>query len=119
MDIKERIAALCDRADQLSATYFERNGFTYAKPDKHRAEYISDKWCRVMVLEERNGTYTPTSVYCFFCLQKGQTKALGVLKGGEIKRPATAKAPAKHARGSVFQEDFGNCLTPNGIVYLK
>jgi hypothetical protein len=119
MDIRERISALCQRADEISARYFEHQGFTYAKPDKHKPDYLSPKWCRIMVLEERNGTYTETSVYCFVCLQDGQTKALGVVKAGDIHKTATAKAPAKHARGSVFQEDFGNCLTPHGIVYLK
>jgi hypothetical protein len=119
MDIKERIAALCQRADELSARYFELSGFTFSKPPRHRSDYISPKWCRVVVQEERNGQYADTSVYCFVCLQDGQTKALGVVKAGDIHKSATWKAPAKHARGSVFQPDFGNCLTPNGIVYLK
>lgn len=119
MDIKERIAALCVRADEISARSWERNGYTFSKPPKHQAHYISPKWCRVVVLEERNGQYTESSVYCFVCLQDGQTKALGVVKAGDIHKSATYKAPAKHARGSVFQEDFGKCLTEYGIVYLK
>lgn len=71
------------------------------------------------MVEERNGQPTVSSVYTFVCLKDGQTKALGNLKAGDIHKAAGWKAPAKHARGSVFQDDFGKCLTAHGIVYLK
>jgi hypothetical protein len=41
------------------------------------------------------------------------------LKAGDIHKSAGFKAPAKTARGSVFAEDFNNCLTAYGIAYLK
>lgn len=42
------------------------------------------------------------------------------IKNGDILKPASWKAPAKHARGSIFSEDNGiSCMTPYGPVYLK
>ena len=60
-----------------------------------------------------------SSVYAFIALQDGHTKTLGTLKAGDIHKPAGFKAPAKHARGNVFEADFRKALTANGIVYLK
>lgn len=112
--MQEKIAAFVKRADEMTAEYWHQQGFTFSPPPKHRADYISDKWVRVV--EERSGN---SSVYAFICLKDGQTKALGMLKAGDIHKAATFKAPAKHARGNVFQDDFGKCMTPHGIVYLK
>lgn len=39
---------------------------------------------------------------------------------GDILKPATWKAPAKTARGNLFNADDGmDCVTPHGIKYLK
>jgi len=117
--MKDRIDAFVTRADEVTAEHWKQMGYTYSAPPTHRADFISDKWARVVVLEERNGKREPTSVYCFICLQDGFTKTLGALKAGDIHKAAGFKAPAKHARGSVFSDDFGKCLTAHGIVYLK
>lgn len=117
--MKDRIDAFVKRADEVTAAHWQAMNYTFSPPPTHRADYISDKWVRVVVVEERNGKPCDSSVYCFICLQDGQTKALGILKAGDIHKAAGWKAPAKHARGSVFQADFGNCLTAHGIVYLK
>ena len=38
---------------------------------------------------------------------------------GDILRPATWNAPAKHARGNIYSEDNGiSCVTPYGPHYL-
>jgi hypothetical protein len=38
---------------------------------------------------------------------------------GDIYKAATWNAPAKHARGSIFNDDGGmNACTPYGIIYL-
>ena len=119
IDLQERINLFVSKADEVTATYWHNSGYTHAPPPKHRADYLSDKWCRVVTVEERNGTPTDSSVYAFICLQDGQTRALGVLRKGDIHKAASFKAPAKHARGNVLNELFPNCLTPWGIVYLK
>lgn len=88
-------------------------------PPRHQAQYISEKWCRIVTLEEYNGKWEERSVYAFIALQDNQTKALGSVKAGDIHKAATYKAPAKIARGSVFAADFGKCATPFGIVYMR
>lgn len=41
-------------------------------------------------------------------------------KTGDIYKPATWKAPAKHARGNIYAEDGGlKCAGPYGIAYLR
>lgn len=117
MTLTDRIDAFVKHADAVVAKYFADHNYTQSVPI-HRADYISDKWCRVVTLELRNGKYEVSSVYAFVCLADGFTKTLGVLKAGDIHKAAGFKAPAKHARGNVFADDFGGCATPHGIVYL-
>lgn len=40
-------------------------------------------------------------------------------KTGDILKPATWKAPAKHARGNIFQASHATCTGPYGVLYLK
>ena len=91
-----KIDALCRAADRSFAGA--------------RADYLSDKWCRIIV---------DTSAYAFVALIDYANKTLGAVKRGDIHRPATWKAPAKHKRGSVWADDFGNCLGAYGISYLR
>jgi hypothetical protein len=119
-ELNARIEAFVKAADQTTIDEWKERGYTFAPPPTHRADYISDKWVRVVTMEVQNdGTKKVQSVYAFIVLKDGQTKALGTLKAGDIHKPAGFKAPAKHSRGSVFQEDFGKCLTPYGIKYLS
>jgi hypothetical protein len=112
--LKLRIDAMVTKIGELIDAHWKAHNFSQEKPT-HRADYISDKWCRIVVIE--NGTVR--SVYGFVCLQDYETKTLGKLKAGDIHKAAGFKVPAKTARGSVFAEDFNNCLTAYGIVYLK
>lgn len=117
--LQERIDRFVQAANRCTEDYWTRNGYTHMAPPKHRANEISDKWVRVVMVEERNSVWQDTSVFCFICLKDYSTKALGQLKTGDIHKAATFKAPAKHARGNVFNDDCSKCLTPWGIVYLK
>lgn len=119
MDLHERIKLFVTTADEVTAKYWQEQGFTFSPPPKHRADFISDKWARVVTVEDRNGQLNDSSVFAFICLQDGATKALGTLKTGDIHKAASFKAPAKHARGNVLNELFANCITPHGIIYLK
>jgi hypothetical protein len=41
------------------------------------------------------------------------------LANGDILKPKTWKAPAKHARGNIFADDFGmSCIGPYGPNYM-
>jgi len=114
MDIREAIENLLKSADEVTAEHWKKCNFTQPCPT-HVVQYISEKWARIVTSEPGRNE----SVYGFVCLYDGFTKALGTLKTGDIHKAATYKAPAKHARGNVFDENLKNCLTPYGIVYLK
>lgn len=113
--LNEQILAFVQAANELSLKYWQGNNYTHSPAPTHRADFISDKWVRVVTVD--NGR--DSSVYAFICLKDGETKGLGKLKAGDIHKAATFKAPAKHARGNVFDANFANCLTPFGPVYLK
>lgn len=116
--ISERIAAFVAHADAEAVEYFRRNGYVLPPPT-HRADYISDEWCRVVTLEMRGTKPEVSSVYAFICLTDGFTKTLGTLRAGDIHKPAGFKAAAKHARGNVFNADTFKCAGPLGIAYLR
>lgn len=40
-------------------------------------------------------------------------------ENGDILKPASFKAPAKHARGNIFNSDPLSCIGPYGVAYLK
>lgn len=41
-------------------------------------------------------------------------------KNGNVLKPASWNAPAKHSRGSIFSEDNGkSCMTPYGPCYMR
>lgn len=116
-----RIAALVAQADELTRQHWETNKITYSPPETHRADYISDKWVRIVVIEHREpgDAGQVRRVYAFVCLRDYSTKGLGSCKAGDIHKPDGFKRPAKHARGSVFSKDFGNCLSVYGPNYLR
>jgi hypothetical protein len=114
-DLTTRINDFVAKADEITANYWIRSGFTHSPAPTHQADYISNKWVRVVTIERGQSS----SVYAFIALQDFSTKSLGNIKTGDIHKAATYKAPAKHARGSVFTPDFNNCLTEFGIVYMK
>lgn len=111
--VKEKINELVKIADELSVEHYSKMNFTFEPPPTHRADYISDKWCKIVQI-----CSTGERVYAFVALQDYTTKTLGSVKTGDIHKPAGWKVPAKHARGSVF----GNpreCLNYYGPKYLK
>lgn len=118
-DLNARIALFVKTADEKVADHWKQSGYTFSPPPIHEALYTSDKWVKVVTKEHRGGKYETSSVYAFIALQDYTTKGLGAVKAGDIHKAATFKAPAKHARGNVFREDFANALTAYGIVYLK
>jgi len=118
-DLNTAIAEFVKAADEVTAEYWTKQNFTFSAPPRHRADFLSDKWVRVVTLEERNGEWTVASVYAFIALVENTTKALGTVKPGDVHKAATFKAPAKHARANVFDADFRKALTSHGIVYLR
>ena len=114
-----RIDALIACIDEVYAEYHAANGFTFPKP-RHVAEYISDKWCKIVTEDLReDGTVSSRSVYCFVARTGFRNKALGWVSAGDIHKAAGWTTPARTARGNIWVRDFNNCLTRHGVVYLR
>lgn len=60
------------------------------------------------------------SVFCFVASEDNETKALGTVKRGDVLKSASWKAPAKGARGNIFEPDNGlGRMTHYGATYNK
>lgn len=115
-----RIDAFVKHCDEIMVKHWKDHGFTFAPPPTHRAEY-KGKWCLIV---RRDNTFVGAmsggSATAFVALEDFSNKELGAVRTGEIYKPASYKKPAKHARGTVWREDFGNCVGPSGHVnYLR
>jgi hypothetical protein len=65
---------------------------------------------------------TSRSCWAFVALKDGNTKGMGSFKRGDILKAASWQAPAKHARGNVFQPGENGCCNVSkwtGPNYLK
>jgi hypothetical protein len=117
-ELLSRIQAMCKRADQISVEHFKSNGFSWSPPT-HTCE-IGQKWAKIWANEGQDSRISPRQrIYAFVAMTDFSNKALGNVKRGDIHKAATYLAPAKTARGNVAEDDFRNCLTEYGIVYLR
>ena len=59
------------------------------------------------------------SSFCFVVKADNNTKELGAMRRGDVMKAASFKAPAKHARGNIFDEHNGlSKITQYGVEYL-
>lgn len=56
---------------------------------------------------EMKGPKSRSRIFAFIARQDNETKALGQVKAGDVLKPANYKAPAKHARGNIFDSHNG------------
>lgn len=56
---------------------------------------------------DMQGEGKSTSIFCFIAAEDNTTKVLGVVKKGDVMKPATFRRPAKHARGNIYDEANG------------
>ena len=113
LEILQRVQGFIDAANKIFEEQYKKNNYTFEDPPKLtiRNGKTSGDW---IALDK------PRSVYCWIRMTDGSTKTLGTLRAGDIHRPATYRAPAKHARGNVFEDDFGaHCAGPHGVQYLR
>lgn len=117
--LQKRIQAFLENADKISAQWFIEQNYQWLSP-VHRVKSMGDQWCKIVTVDRLpDGKERESSVYAFISVRETENKTLGKIPNGGIFMPANYKAPAKHARGNVFDEDFGDCQTPHGIKYLK
>lgn len=99
-----RFVALCQA--MFDSHYSERyNGLVSPKLE---IDPKGKKFVRIISSRRGRGE-SGRSVYCF--VERST---------GNILKAASWKAPAKHARGSIFRDDpVTGCCGPYGIVYLR
>ena len=93
-------------------------GLTYAEVRNRSAKYIAIDRCEYY-LKDGKWVQGSGSVHSFVASENSTTKGLGTVRIGDVLKPATFKAPAKHARGNIF--DSFNGLETNrwtGPAYL-
>lgn len=83
------------------------------------------KFARIVeVQEEKPGEYIPShqlssAAYGFVALVDGENKALGKWKKGDVFMAEGWKAPARHVRGTIYDDDITTFCGPYGIKYLR
>jgi hypothetical protein len=98
-------------AAQAVQAHFARNDFTFAIPSVEIAKG-GRKYVKLIRVESNPETLE----------KQGQTfvHSFVEIATGDIFKPASHKAPAKHARGNIFSDDPASCLTAHGdIFYLR
>jgi hypothetical protein len=99
------VEALNERAVEYNEEDRKEYGNNFA-PDLYRVGG-GRKYLRIEVLSM--GLEGHRSVYAFINTENG-----------DILKPASWKAPAKHARGNVFADDLGlSCCGRYGVAYLR
>lgn len=92
-------------------------------PSLPRKRLVRDggaKFLRIVVEDDVEGdVYKHTSAYCFIALEDGANRTLGPWKKGDYFKCAGYKAPAKGARGNIFDADPVAGINSYGPVYLK
>lgn len=104
-------AALCKFIEGINVkivAYFDRNKFTFSKPDKVFVHSVGKRYAKLAVYRETNDVYKASSVYCFFDL------ATGDLLKGSWKAPV-----AKGIRGNVNDKNVMDKFTEHGPSYLR
>ena len=93
----------------------EFNSF-FSGLEKKVNEYISKSYpnCPPRVFSFKNNRLL-IKIIC-----DGSAYAFIDKSNGDVLKPASWNAPAKHARGNIFADDNGlNCCGPYGIAYLR
>ena len=98
-------------SEEALLAYFARSGFTFAVPLVETASRRGPKYVKLWRGETHKGQDERqlTSIHAFV-----------EISTGDIFKPASTKAPAKHARGNIYENAGRSCLTDCGFVaYMK
>jgi hypothetical protein len=98
-------------AEGILKAHFDRSGFTFAVPHIEIFK-VSRKYAKLIRTESDPATGE----------KRGQTFVHSFVEvaTGNILKPASFKAPAKHARGNIYRGNGADALTESAHVrYLK
>lgn len=80
---------------------------------------VRTKFIVVLTKYKDDGMSGQQSTYAFIAREDFESKALGKVRAGDILKPATWKAPAKHARGNLFDANPLEKCGQYGLEYLR
>lgn len=121
----DSVAAWKNAVEKLIATNelesLVRNAPDFVQQHKPSTLELDDGRLFIRVWKQGHGILGGSrSAFAFIAKQDGQSKAMGTYKRGDIFKPATWKAPAKHARGNLFDAHQGlEFVGPYGMAYLR
>ena len=101
----EQLAKLIEHLNQYKTSY-EHFGVTVGK-----------SYYKIVIMNTE--TNKPASAYAFVVRHDFRTRTLGKCNKGDIHKPAGWSQPAKHARGSLFDESTWGCCGRYGVMSLK
>ena len=103
---KKEIEEFAGRVQNLIGEHFTARGFRHQPPTI--SVKFGRKYAKLIRVEGGEHTRGSQSVYGFVSVDTG-----------DIFKAANWSAPAKHARGSIFNDDGGmSACTPYGMIYL-
>ena len=106
-NIKADISQFAVRIQGLVNAHHERMGFVLKRPNEITVMF-GRKYARIVSSDLKDGG-NYRSVHCFVDMTNG-----------DILMSASWKAPAKHARGNIYNDDLGmGCVNHHSAAYLK
>lgn len=112
MSLDQKIQEFVEHLNAVTSAYYQKNYQNLNPPTF--VPIVSNKWCKIC---RKDFGGVGMSAHSFIALSSFETKTLGKINEGDIHKAASWKLPAKHARGNVFKDNFGSCLTPEGYVH--
>ena len=94
-------------SEEIILAHFASNGFTFAVPGTEIG--TGRKYIKLWRTETRDGATVRNSIHAFV-----------EVATGDIFTPASCKAPAKHARGNIFEDGGRASMTAAGhVAYMR
>ncbi len=119
LQTNEQINRFVKYVNEVLANYRVSNAFTYCKHFLVVPEYVADGKLEAGKVRKFVKLVNIT-VSHDDSIQSNDVHSFIDIASGDIYKPASYKAPAKHSRGNISSPDFCGVITPAGsIVYLK
>lgn len=85
---------------------------------------LKEKHCTNFYQQEKNGSklakiFKNDKIYAFVALKDFVSRKLGVVIQGDILKPETYRAPAKWARGNIYDANPVRYCEEFGLAYLR
>jgi hypothetical protein len=104
------LEAFRNASEEVLLAHFARNNFTFAVPFIETATRRGPKYVKLWTGEKHTDSDPRiNSIHAFV-----------EIATGDIFKPASTKAPAKHKRGNIYENEGRDCLTPAGhVAYMR